>query len=49
MKQRIKSLLLFEGIEFPPAPPGGQWSFMVKNKLRKLECSKSVRFKLSIA
>ena len=22
MKQRIKSLLLFEGIEFPPAPPG---------------------------
>ena len=36
MKQRIKSLLLFEGIEFPPAPPGSQWSFMVKAKLRKL-------------
>ena len=46
MKQRIKSLLLFEGIEFPPAPPAGQWSFMVKNNLRKLECSKAVRFKL---
>jgi transposase len=46
MKQRIKSLLLFEGIEFPPAPSAGQWSFMVKDKLRKLECSKSVRFKL---
>jgi hypothetical protein len=46
MKQRIKSLLLFEGIEFPPAPPAGQWSFMVKDKLRKLECSKTVRFKL---
>jgi transposase len=47
MKQRIKSLLLFEGIEFPPAPAGnGQWSFMVKDKLRKLECSKTVRFKL---
>ena len=30
MKQRIKSLLLFEGIEFPPAPAGSQWSFLVK-------------------
>jgi len=46
MKQRIKSLLLFEGIEFPPAPAGSQWSLMVKDKLRKLACSKTVRFKL---
>src|ERR1700704_485017 len=46
MKLRIKSLLLFEGIEFPPAPPGSQWSFVVKNKLRKLPCSLTVRFKL---
>lgn len=47
MKQRIKSLLLFEGIEFPPAPAGnGQWSFMVEDKLRKLPCSSTVRFKL---
>jgi transposase len=46
MKQRIKSLLLFEGIEFPPAPPGSQWSSIVKNKLRKLACSGTVRFKL---
>jgi transposase len=46
MKLRIKSLLLFEGIEFPPAPAGSQWSFLVKAKLRKLACSKSVRFKL---
>jgi transposase len=46
MKQRIKSLLLFEGIEFPPAPPGSQWSSIVKNKLRKLPCSGMVRFKL---
>jgi len=47
MKQRIKSLLLFEGIEFPPAPAGnGQWSFMVKAKLRQLPCSRTVRFKL---
>jgi len=46
MKQRIKSLLLMEGIEFPPAPPGSQWSFLVKDKLRKLPCSATVRFKL---
>ena len=46
MKQRIKSLLLFEGIEFPQAPAGSQWSFMVKAKLRKLPCSSTVRFKL---
>ncbi len=46
MKLRIKSLLLLEGIEFPPAPAGSQWSFMVKDKLRKLACSGTVRFKL---
>jgi transposase len=46
MKLRIKGLLLFEGIEFPPAPPGSQWSFTVKAKLRKLPCSSTVRFKL---
>ena len=46
MKQRIKSLLLMEGLEFPPAPAGSQWSFMVKAKLRKLPCSSMVRFEL---
>jgi transposase len=47
MKQRIKSLLLFEGISFPPAPAGrGQWSLAVRAKLRKLECTRTVRFKL---
>lgn len=46
MKQRIKSLLLMEGLEFPPAPAGSQWSFLVKAKLRKLRCSSAVRFKL---
>jgi transposase len=46
MKQRIKSLLLMEGLEFPPAPPGSQWSFLVKDNLRKLPCSSVVRFKL---
>jgi hypothetical protein len=46
MKLRIKGLLLLEGMEFPPAPPGSQWSFLVKEKLKKLSCSASVRFKL---
>src|SRR5258707_4364340 len=46
MKQRIKSLLLMEGLEFPPTPLGSQWSFLVKAKLRKLPCSSVVRFKL---
>ena len=46
MKLRIKSLLLFEGLEFPPAPAGSQWSFIVRAKLRRLPCSRSVRFKL---
>jgi transposase len=46
MKQRIKSLLLMEGIEFPKAPAGSQWSFIVKGKLRKLSCSGATRFKL---
>jgi transposase len=46
MKQRIKSLLLFEGIPFPPAPAGSQWSVPVKAALRQLACSQAVRFKL---
>jgi len=46
MKLRIKSLLLLEGISFPPAPSGSQWSGMVKAKLRQLPCSGTVRFKL---
>ena len=45
-KQRIKAVLLLEGIGFPLAPAGSQWSFMVKEKLRKLACSRIVRFKL---
>ena len=35
-KQRIKSLLLFEGLDFPPAPAGSEWSLKVKAKLQKL-------------
>jgi transposase len=46
MKQRIKSLLLVEGIEFPQAPPGSQWSALVKKQLRQLPCAATVRFKL---
>lgn len=46
MKLRIKSLLLVEGIAFPSAPAGSQWSFMVRDTLRKLPCSGTVRFKL---
>ena len=46
MKQRIKSLLLLAGIEFPPAPAGSQWSVLVKDQLRTLPCSPTVRFKL---
>ncbi len=46
-KLRIKSLLLFEGIRFPLAPPGrGQWSLTVKAALRTLACSQTVRFTL---
>jgi len=46
-KQRIKALLLFEGIEFPPAPRGSEWSSKVKAELRALQCSSTVRFKLA--
>lgn len=46
MKQRIKSLLLFEGIAFPKAPRGSEWSSKVKAELRALPCSSMVRFKL---
>jgi transposase len=45
-KQRIKALLLLEGIDFPPAPAGRQWTLRVKAQLRKLQCSHTVRFKL---
>jgi len=45
-KQRLKSLLLFEGLPFPPAPVGGQWSGAVKAALRELACAPTVRFKL---
>lgn len=45
-KLRIKSLLLLEGIEFPAAPAGSQWSSIVKRQLRALPCAPTLRFKL---
>lgn len=43
-KQRIKSLLLYEGIPFPAA--NGKWSGRVLPQLEALPCNASVRFKL---
>lgn len=45
-KCRIKALLLFEGIAFPRAPSGSQWSTQVIAQLRELSCPEAVRFKL---
>ena len=45
-KCRIKALLLFEGIPFPEAPRGGQWSRSVVAQLHQLRCSGAVRFRL---
>ena len=43
-KQRIKALLLCEGIEFPE--PSGRWNAVAIDKLRRLPCTSEVRFKL---
>jgi transposase len=43
-KLRIKSLLLYEGIEFPAAD--GKWSGRVLQQLETLRCNATVRFKL---
>lgn len=45
-KCRIKGLLLYEGIPFPPAPRGTQWSCAVLAQLQTLPCSPVVRFTL---
>jgi transposase len=46
-KCRIKALLLYEGIPFPPAPAGSQWSAKVIRQLGVLPCAPEVRFKLN--
>jgi transposase len=46
-KLRIKSLLLFEGIEFPRSRYSNQeWTINIKKQLREIACSETVRFKL---
>lgn len=48
-KNRIKSLLTFEGIDFPEtetSSSSNNWSKAVIEKLKELECSPVVRFKL---
>jgi len=46
-KCRIKALLLYEGIAFPEAPAGGQWSARVLRQLEALPCAEAVRFKVN--
>jgi len=43
-KFRIKALLLSEGLPFPPAPPGSQWTDRVLKKLAAMSCPLTVRF-----
>lgn len=45
-KCRIRALLLFEGLPFPAALPGAQWSARVLAELHALPCAEAVRFKL---
>ena len=45
-KQRIKALLFLEASTFRQLTGGRQWTLRVKAQLRKLRCSRSVRFKL---
>ena len=45
-KFRIKALLLSEGLAFPPAPPGSQWTHRVLQALRTMPCPLTVRFTL---
>ena len=49
-KNRIKSLLTFEGIDFPvteTSNSANNWSKAIIEKLKELECNPVVRFKLS--
>lgn len=45
-KCRIKALLLYEGMPFPQASEGGQWSARVLRELQALPCTEAVHFKL---
>jgi len=46
-KCRIKAELLKDGIEFPSAPRGAQWSRAVVKALRKLDCAAVISYKIS--
>jgi transposase len=46
-KCRIKAELLKEGIAFPKAPKGSQWSRKVTDELRSLDCSAVIGYKIS--
>lgn len=46
-KCRIKSELLKEGVKFPDAAKGSQWSGRVMEKLRTLECEVVTSFKIN--
>ena len=46
-KCRIKAELLKEGLKFPEAPKGSQWSRIVVEKLRNLECNAITGFKVN--
>lgn len=43
---RIKALLLTEGLSFPSAPPGSQWTPRVVKQLAAMPCPAPVRFTL---
>jgi len=46
-KCRIKAELLKDGLEFPQAPRGSQWTRRVVNALRQMECSAVISYKLN--
>jgi transposase len=46
-KCRIKAELLKEGIAFPRAPKGSQWSRAVVEALRRLDCAPVIGYKIS--
>lgn len=46
-KCRIKAEMLKEGIEYPRAPRGSQWSKVVVEALRELDCAAVIGWKIS--
>jgi transposase len=46
-KCRIKAELLKDGLEFPKAPQGSQWSRRVIDSLRLLECPVAIGYKIN--